>query len=94
MSDLSIAREMKRQLAEKEFEALVKKYILDVGSNSFGDGRHFQFGGALNLISTVRAAFADLAEETGCIDYMTVAEKLAAVEAEADLAYWHPSEAA
>jgi hypothetical protein len=93
MSDLSIQREMKRQLAEKQFEETLKAYALDAGLNSFGDGRRFQFGGAYNLISSVKMIFTELAEETGCDDYATVAERLAEVELMADLPYWHPEAA-
>jgi hypothetical protein len=94
MSDLSIQRDLRRQLAEKEFEAALKAYATDDGNNSFGDGRRFQFGGAYNLISSVKMIFANLAEETGCDDYQVVADKLAEVELIADLPYWHPGEAA
>ncbi len=93
MSDISIARDMKRELAEKQFEATLREYILDNGTNEFGDGRKYRFGGAYNLISSVRMVFAELAEETGCQDYATVAEKLAEVETAADLSYWHPGDA-
>ena len=85
---------MRRQLAEKAFEATVREYILDTGRNSFGDGRKYQFGGAYNLISTVKSAFEKLAEETGCEDYAKVAEELQKVELMADLPYWSPQEAA
>ncbi len=92
MSDLSIKRDMQRQLAEKAFEATVREYILDTGIKSFGDGRKYQFGGAYNLISTIRAVFADLADQTGCDDYATVAGMLMEVEHEADLPYSHMEE--
>ena len=72
MSDLSIARDMRRQLAEKAFEETLKAYALDTGHNRFGDGRKFQFGGAYNLISSVKILFEKLAEETGCEDYAKV----------------------
>lgn len=94
MSDLSIQRDMRRQLAEKDFEATLRAYALDTGHNSFGDGRKYQFGGSLNLISTVKTLFENLAEEFVCEDYATVAEKLAEVELIADLPYWHPEDAA
>jgi hypothetical protein len=94
MSDLSIQRDMKRQIREKEFEATLREYILDTGHNEFGDGRKYQFGGALNLISSVKMVFEKLAEGFDCEDYATVAEKLLAVETEADLPYWHPEDAA
>ncbi len=86
MSDLSIQRDMKRHLAEKEFDAMLRRYVLDL--------KHFQFGGPLNLISTIRTLFEQLAEEMECSDYATVAKKLLAVELEADLPYWSPKEAA
>ena len=94
MSDLSIARDMRRQLAEKAFEETLKAYALDTGHNRFGDVRKFQFGGAYNLISSVKMAFEKLAEETGCEDYAQVAEELQKVELMADLPYWSPQEAA
>jgi hypothetical protein len=94
MSDLSIQRDMKRQLAEKAFDAMLREYALDTGSNLFGDGRKYQFGGAYNLISSVKMTFEKLAEEFDCEDYAKVAEKLAEVELMADLPYWHPEEAA
>lgn len=94
MGDLSIQRDMRRQLDEKAFDETLKSYALDTGHNSFGDGRKFQFGGAYNLISSVKMTFEKLAEETGCADYQTVADKLAEVELMADLPYWHPQEAA
>ena len=94
MSDLSIQRDVRRQLAEKEFETTLKAYALDTGHNSFGDGRKYQFGGALNLISTVKTLFENLAEEFDCADYAAVAEKLLEVELIADLPYWHGEDAA
>lgn len=94
MRDLSIQRDMRRQLAEKQFEETLKAYALDTRHNSFGDGRKFQFGGAYNLISSIKITFAQLAEETGCDDYQVVADKLLEVELIADLPYWHPGDAA
>ncbi len=89
MSDHSINRAAQMQLAEKAFEDSVRGYILDSGSNSFGDGRKYQFGGAYNLVSTIRSAFEKLAEEFDCEDYAKVAEELQKVELMADLPYYH-----
>lgn len=93
MSDLSIQRDMRRQLAEKEFEETLRAYAIDTGTNMFGDGRKFQFGGAYNLISSVKMTFEKLAEEFDCEDYAKVAEELQKVELMADLPYWHPEDA-
>ena len=43
----------------------------------------------LNLISTVRGLLEEMADEFDCKDYSTVAEKLLAVEEQADLSYYH-----
>jgi len=79
--------QIKRQEREAEFDAMVRAYLIDNGSNMYGDNRRFRFGGALNLISTVRKAFEDRYELTGCADYEKVASELAKVEAMADLCY-------
>lgn len=92
VSDLSIQRDMHRQIAEKSFEATLRAYILDSAVGLSRD-RKYQFGGAYNLISSVKATFEKLAEETGCAYYQTVADKLAEVELMADLPYWHPEAA-
>lgn len=75
----SEALQLKRRLNEQRLEADIKKYITNP--------EQFQFGGALNLISTVVKVFNQLAEETGCVDYAHVADKIEAIDA--DLPYYH-----
>lgn len=93
MADLSIQRDMQRQLNEKGFEATLRAYMLDSASGLSRD-RKYQFGGVLNLISTVRGLLEEMADEFDCKDYSTVAEKLLAVEEQADLSYYHMEDAA
>lgn len=93
MSDLSIQRDMQRQINEKAFEATLRAYMLDSATGLSRD-RKYQFGGVLNLISTVRGLLEDMANEFDCKDYATVAEKLLAVEEQADLPYYHMEDAA
>lgn len=71
---------------EKDFDRMVREYLID-GHDPDPRRRRFQFGGALNLISTIRKAFIDRFDETGCTDYEKVADELAKVEAMADLRY-------
>ena len=92
MSNYSIERQAARILAEKEFEAKVREYILDNGRNEFGDGRKFQFGGAHNFLSTVESVFSKLAKEFDCPDYEQVAVLMQDVLNESDLPYKHKVE--
>lgn len=84
--------ELQRRLREREFDRLVREYLAD--GKAYPAQRQFQFGGPLNLISTIRKAFQDRAEATGCSDYEAVAAELAKVEAMADLSYDEQREAA
>lgn len=85
MSNYSIERQAARILAEKEFEAKVREYILD-------NGRKYQFGGAHNFLSTVESVFHKLAEEFGCSDYEQVAVLMQDVLNESDLPFTHKVE--
>lgn len=87
MSDLSIDREAQRRINEIEFDAELWSYIIE-------GKRKFQFGGPLNLISTLRTMFEKLSEEYNCDDYSTVAAMLLEVEHEADLPYLHREDVA
>lgn len=80
-------REIKRREREKDFDRMVREYLADNGIDSYGSNRKYQFGGALNLISTVRLAFIARFEATGCTDYEKVADELAKVEDMANLCY-------
>ena len=75
-----ITRDAQRQINEAAFNQKVRDYILHGCAE-------FQFGGVLNLITTVRTQLEKLGEETGCRNYFTVAEKLQEVEDIADLHY-------
>jgi hypothetical protein len=79
---------------ERNFESDVRDYLMDNGSNEFGDGRRFRFGGAHNLVATVRKAFENAYEETGIMAYSDVAEALTEVEKVADVDYGDAREAA
>ena len=83
-----------REEREREFESDVRDYLMDKGTNEFGDGRRFRFGGAHNLITTVRKAFETAYEETGIMAYSDVAEALTEVEKVADVDYGDAREAA
>lgn len=72
---------------EAEFTAMVREYLADTGYNAYGDGRKYRFGGAINLIVTVRLAFEARYTATGCEDYKRVADALTQVEAMANLPY-------
>lgn len=93
MADLSIQRDMERQINEKGFEATLRAYMLDSASGLSRD-RKYQFGGVLNLIATVRGLLEDMADEFDCKDYATVAADLLLVEERADLPYYHMKDAA
>lgn len=75
----SEALQLTRRMNEQRLEADIKKYITNP--------EQFQFGGALNLISTVSKIFTQMAEETGCTDYAHVAAQLDNLDA--DLPYYH-----
>lgn len=86
-------REVLMDEREREFDALIREYLMDNGANEFGDGRRFRFGGAHNLITTVRKAFENAYEETGIMAYSDVAEALTEVEKVADVDYGDAREA-
>lgn len=83
-----------REEREREFESDVRDYLMDGGSNEYGDGRRFRFGGAHSLITTVRKAFENAYEETGIMAYSDVADALTEVEKIADVDYGDAREAA
>jgi hypothetical protein len=91
-TDYKIARAAAQRLAEQQFEATMREYILDNGRNMFGDGRKYQFGGAHNFLSTVESVFHKLAEEFGCADYEQVAVLMQDVLNESDLPFTHKVE--
>lgn len=72
---------------EKQFGAMIREYLMDNGVNEFGDGRKFRFGGAVNLLATVRIAFSDAAKETGVPAYQRVASELERIEMSANVDY-------
>ncbi len=83
-----------REERERNFESDVRDYLMDNGTNASGDGRRFRFGGAHNLITTVRKTFETAYEETGIMAYSDVAEALTEVEKVADVDYGDAREAA
>lgn len=93
-NDYKIGRAAAQRLAEAQFEATLREYILDSGRNSFGDGRKYQWGGAHNFLSTVESVFSKLAKEFDCPDYEQVAVLMQDVLNESDLPYKHKVERA
>lgn len=73
-------REISRKEREAEFDRMLAEYLADEGTNLFGDGRKFRFGGACNLICAVRLAFVAAHDRTGFQAYADVAEALKPVE--------------
>lgn len=78
-------RDIKRRQREQDFDRMLTEYLAD--GQAIPGNKRFQFGGSLNLVSSVRIAFFRRFEETGCTDYEKVANELAKVEAMADLCY-------
>ncbi len=76
-----------REEREREFESDVRDYLMDNGTNEFGDGRRFRFGGAINLLATVRMAFADAYKATDIPGYQYVASELERIELNANFDY-------
>jgi hypothetical protein len=93
-TDYKIARAAAQRLAEQQFEATLREYILDSGLNSFGDGRKYQWGGTHNFLATVASVFSKLAVEFDCPDYKRVAVLMQDVLNESDLPFAHKAEQA
>lgn len=93
-NDYKIGRAAAQRLAEQQFEATLREYILDSGRNSFGDGRKYQFGGAHNFLSTCESVFSKLAKEFDCANYEQVAVLMQDVVNESDLPFQHKVEQA
>lgn len=80
-------REILMDERERELDALIREYLMDNGTNEFGDGRKFRFGGAINLLATVRMAFADAYKQTDIPGYQYVASELERIELNANVDY-------
>lgn len=80
-------REILMDEREREFDALIREYLMDNGTNAYGDGRKFRFGGAVNLLATVRMAFADAYKQTDIPGYQYVAAELERIELNANVDY-------
>ena len=80
-------REILMDEREQQFDALIREYLMDNGTNAYGDGRKFRFGGAVNLLATVRMAFADAYKQTDIPGYQYVASELERIEMNANVDY-------
>ena len=80
-------REVLMDEREREFDALIREYLMDNGTNAYGDGRKFRFGGAVNLLATVRMAFADAYKQTDIPGYHYGASGLERIELNANVDY-------
>jgi hypothetical protein len=91
-TDYKISRAAAQRMAEAQFEATLREYILDNGKNSFGDGRKYQWGGAHNFLATCESVFSKLAKEFDCADYEQVAVMMQDIVNECDLPFAHKVE--
>ena len=80
-------REVLMDEREREFDALIREYLMDNGTNAYGNGRKFRFGGAVNLLASVRMAFADAYKQTDIPGYQYVASELERIELNANVDY-------